>query len=295
MEKTKICSKCGEEKPATTDYFYKNKDGKFGVARRCKECVKADARQYHEKHKESNNARHREYSKQYYLDNKEKELKRNKAHREAYKDHYKETSKVYYELNKERILETTKTYQREHREERSAHAKIYNEANKERIKEQKQQYYLENKERILARCKEYTLRDPEKTKLRNREWAKNNKDKHNMRKQRRRSRQLKLPTTLTEQQWQFTKDWFGNKCCYCGSERKLEQEHFIPVTSSGGYTHDNIVCACKSCNNSKGTKPFDEWYPTHKDYSPERERRIFEFLNHVANCDDNTTQQLSIL
>ena len=38
---TKVCTKCGEEKPATTEYFFKDKRGKYGIAARCKECCLA--------------------------------------------------------------------------------------------------------------------------------------------------------------------------------------------------------------------------------------------------------------
>ncbi len=38
MGKTKICTKCGRELPATKEYFYKNKGGKYGLDSKCKEC-----------------------------------------------------------------------------------------------------------------------------------------------------------------------------------------------------------------------------------------------------------------
>lgn len=39
MNRTKICTVCGMELPATTKYFYKNTQGKYGLLGRCKECV----------------------------------------------------------------------------------------------------------------------------------------------------------------------------------------------------------------------------------------------------------------
>ena len=35
----KKCSKCGEEKPATPEYFHRQKKGKYGVVTTCRECV----------------------------------------------------------------------------------------------------------------------------------------------------------------------------------------------------------------------------------------------------------------
>ena len=34
----KTCTKCGETLPATTEYFHKNKTGKYGLRSRCKKC-----------------------------------------------------------------------------------------------------------------------------------------------------------------------------------------------------------------------------------------------------------------
>ena len=35
---TRICTKCGEEKPATTEFFFANNTAKHGLASRCKRC-----------------------------------------------------------------------------------------------------------------------------------------------------------------------------------------------------------------------------------------------------------------
>ena len=35
---TKVCTKCGEEKSATPEFFHKKKNGKFGVRSDCREC-----------------------------------------------------------------------------------------------------------------------------------------------------------------------------------------------------------------------------------------------------------------
>lgn len=36
--KTKVCTKCGEEKPETTEYFHRDKNGRCGLLAICKEC-----------------------------------------------------------------------------------------------------------------------------------------------------------------------------------------------------------------------------------------------------------------
>jgi 5-methylcytosine-specific restriction endonuclease McrA len=89
MEDVKIkkCSQCGEDKIASSEYFYRNKGYKDGIRSECKECV-------------------REYSKEYRKNNKDEIKEYNKEYRENNKEYYKEykenNSDKYNEGNKRR-------------------------------------------------------------------------------------------------------------------------------------------------------------------------------------------------
>lgn len=50
---TKICGTCHEEKPATTDYFHKNKNGRNGLSSICRPCRNEYLRQLRLKIKNS--------------------------------------------------------------------------------------------------------------------------------------------------------------------------------------------------------------------------------------------------
>ena len=71
----------------------------------------------------------------------------------------KEWSKQYYEDNKQRILAQNKQYNKEHKEERKAYNKEYSKAwyqrNKEKEREKSKRYQEENKEEIKAKAKIY--------------------------------------------------------------------------------------------------------------------------------------------
>jgi len=45
----KSCTKCGLIKPATLEFFYSNKRGKFGLTPRCKPCVNEDNAEQHQR------------------------------------------------------------------------------------------------------------------------------------------------------------------------------------------------------------------------------------------------------
>ena len=80
-----------------------------------------------------------------------------------------------------------------------------------------------------------------------------------------------LPRDFTTKDWRAAQKFFNNKCAYCGAKGKMTQDHFIPVKKGGGYTRDNIVPACGSCNCSKGAKDPYKWLVTKK----------LEFLTYV--------------
>ncbi len=77
-EGMKKCSKCGEWKPATAGYFYRDKTVACGIRSVCKECQ----REYRQKNKD----RYREYYNEYYQKNK---------------DRIRECHNEYYQKNKD--------------------------------------------------------------------------------------------------------------------------------------------------------------------------------------------------
>ena len=219
MDDLKKCTKCGQEKPATNEYFSKQKGGKNGLSSSCKQCYKLYAQQ-----------------------NAESIRERKKKYRQENHEHIKEVSRIYREQNKEFI-------------------KKYRQENADYLKE-----YLK-------------------------EYCKSNKDKCKTRRNRYRSLKRQLPSTLTAVQWHKIKETFNNRCAYCNKQTNLAQEHFIPLSKGGEYTHNNIIPACKSCNSSKGNKDFFEWYPQYKYYSKKREKKILKLLNY----EENGVQQLQLI
>lgn len=61
----------------------------------------------------------------------------------------------------------------------------------------------------------------------------------------------------------------GRTCLYCAAAPATTVDHVVPIIRGGSNHLANLVPACKSCNSSKGAKPFDEWWPT-----MERARRL---------------------
>jgi 5-methylcytosine-specific restriction endonuclease McrA len=248
MEKTKVCTRCGIEYPATSEYFYLDKRRKNGLRAKCKLC-------------------HSKEGKKYYLGNKE---------------WFNEFCKNHYEENKEEYLKRQS---------------IYRIKNKDKISKYHKEYHAKNRDEMLIKSKEKYKKRIEYYKEKHRQYSKifhkteRGKQISNINCQKRHARKKELDATFTIEEWNECKRYFNNKCCYCGNESKLQQDHFIALSKDGEYTINNIVPACQSCNNSKNDGNFFKWYPRQGFYNKKREQKILRYLNYDAKTKK---QQLAL-
>jgi hypothetical protein len=106
MSDNKTCTRCGEEKPATLEYFHKRE----GEALRadCKVCRIQSAKAHYIANKEAIS----EYGKAYYEANREAVIEKSKARYEANREAVIERVTAYREANREAINEQKKAYYR---------------------------------------------------------------------------------------------------------------------------------------------------------------------------------------
>lgn len=99
--------------------------------------------------------------------------------------------------------------------------------------------------------------------------------------ERRRAMEAGLPNTLRVSDWQYALEYFGNGCAYCARmDGTMTQDHFIPVTRGGGYTPDNIVPACLSCNSRKNRSMPKDWC------TKEQVAVVEEYFRHINSIDN---------
>jgi len=179
-----------------------------------------------------------------------------------------------YGQNPAKGKEKAQRYRQRHPEVVQAQTQRYQAEHAEALKEARKQWGQKNKPLLAATARRYRRNNPQKVKERNqkhwqanreereaavREWIAANRERHRLsgriRSQRRRTLKHMLPATLTSEQWEAIKVAYHHRCAYCGTKpEKLTQDHVIPISKGGGYTADNIVPACGSCNSSKGTR-----------------------------------------
>lgn len=258
--KLKECTKCKRELPMTLMYFRADKRLKSGLRSDCKECCGSSFTEI------------KKAKKGYKIcADCERELL-------ATKDNFTGNRTLKDGLN---------SYCKMCKHKRDA---IYRKNNREKIIESELARQRRNKEHVAKTKRKYRKRNKDKIKEYFREYAKANADKFVKYTQKRNALKKQLPSTLSNGQWEEIKEYFHHKCAYCNSKRKITQDHFVPLSKGGEYTHNNIIPACTSCNSSKHNKSFFEWYPNYEHYSKQRENKILNFLGYYKS----NTQQLSI-
>ena len=276
----KKCSQCEEILPLTIEYFrLRNKDVEGIFHGKCKSCANLNQQTYRRENIVSVSTNSKRYRKE------------NEIPIAAHK-------KIYNDTNKESIHEKCRQYRLANRERDIQDRKD----NIDFYRERDRKYYQDHKEMINDNRRKVRLLNKEHVNERQRKYYHEHrgiigtlskirmKGKANIYWQRRRAKKKSLPATLTDQQWDSAREYFNNCCAYCGKEKPLEKDHFLALSNDGPYTEDNIVPACKSCNSSKGNRPFSAWYPMHRYFSKKRESNIFKYLGYHKGV-----QQLSLV
>jgi 5-methylcytosine-specific restriction endonuclease McrA len=82
---------------------------------------------------------------------------------------------------------------------------------------------------------------------------------------------------------QARKQEFNNCCAYCGDEPNfLTIDHIVPRSQGGTNDPDNLLPACKNCNESKGSRSLSNWY-TARNYRYTMQR--WEKIKSVLGID----------
>lgn len=152
----KICSKCGKEYPATTEYFYKNSKCKDGLSTWCITCHK-EYRQIYVKQHQKEIQEYKEKQKQN-PEYKEKHNKQSLDYYEKHKENINVKQKQYYKQNRDKIIKqvqdnyASKTF--EEKQKLKEYQRNYRETNKDYIKQQRKNFRKQNKDKLAKQDKQ---------------------------------------------------------------------------------------------------------------------------------------------
>ena len=155
--------------------------------------------------------------------------------------------------------------------------------NHEKYLDKHQEWRSNNKENIRVYHKHYNKVNKEIRNAYGRQYYANNKEIYIIKDQRRRALIANLPNDFTKEDWKNVLNLFNYECAYCGSTEDITQDHIIPVKKGGGYTVNNIIPACRTCNCSKQDTDMEEWFRYQDSFTKERLSNIKAIQNMVAS------------
>jgi 5-methylcytosine-specific restriction endonuclease McrA len=134
--------------------------------------------------------------------------------------------------------------------------KRYRTENPELLAERERRYRETHEDQIAAKDRRYREADPERQARRHRVYRQANPEKKAAIKKRRAERQAASPVRHTEHDVlaQYVRQ--GGRCYWCGGDLSdgYETDHVIPLAKGGSDGPENIVVACRPCNQAKGSK-----------------------------------------
>lgn len=224
----KTCTKCGEEKPATLEYFYKHPQKRDGLTPRCRDC----------------HARARgciPFSEREILPEVSEGYKRCskcKQEKPATPEYFNKKAMARDGLHSW-CLECRGMYACE-----------------------RYASDVEYREKLLARTSEYEARPESRKKKRARERERytNNPEVRQKKKATNHRRRAAEGTYSPEDVQSQYKSQRG-KCWHCGVSvgDDYHVDHLIPIAKGGTNNANNIVISCAVCNLSKGSKLTKDW------------------------------------
>ena len=82
---------------------------------------------------------------------------------------------------------------------------------------------------------------------------------------------------------QSIKEKWNYECAYCGSEENLTLDHITPTSKGGSDRVTNVLCACHSCNHSKGHQMWSEWFLSQDFFDKEKLSKIIEWQKQIGD------------
>lgn len=235
MPDLKRCSKCGEWKPATREFFEPRHDRGMrlrGVCRICRETL--------------NHARYERY-------------------RRSHSDAVRARSRAWKEKNPDRCREHDRTRYAKHTAKRLAATKKWRVENRDRARELSVTWRKNNPEKAAdsarKRSKRWRIHHPDAARAYHQMYVKQHADAYAAAARRRRAKKVAASGNHTAADIRRIYHEQQGLCFYCKIELtgRFHVDHMVPLDRGGSDWPDNLCCACQSCNLRKHTKTAEEF------------------------------------
>lgn len=84
---------------------------------------------------------------------------------------------------------------------------------------------------------------------------------------------------------------WGGLCAYCRCNRATTLDHLKPKSRGGSSLRSNLVPACQSCNHSKGSRNWLEWFEEQDFYNDTAKELIEEWISNKRFIEEELDEQ----
>lgn len=232
----KRCSKRDHYKPATSEFFARNKNSKDGFHWWCKDCVREYAKDHPETSKKANDKFNQLHPKA--------RAEAVKRYRVRHPERKRQQKRDYAKKHPDKVKAVNKRNYEKHKEVRKASQRDYSKTENGRLAARR--HYHKHRDTILVQKKDYAAKNPLKMRA---HWQNmralrvNAEGKHT---------QGDIAQMYEEQE---------GRCGYCGITLfdDYHVDHMQPVSRGGTNWPDNLIVCCPDCNLSKNKKTYEEW------------------------------------
>ncbi len=154
----------------------------------------------------------------------------------------KRSTKLWILNNPEKAKQASRNWRHRNPEKYKTSLAQSRSKRKDEIKEYNRLYLVNNREKVNELQRENARRNPER--------SKNNNAK-------RRARKKDCQTYFISKR-ELLK-LYGSPCFVCGSIKRIQLDHVIPIARNGNHSIGNLIPLCQKCNASKHDSFFMEW------------------------------------
>ena len=86
---------------------------------------------------------------------------------------------------------------------------------------------------------------------------------------------------------------WGGLCAYCRCERATTLDHLKPKSRGGSSLRSNLVPACQSCNHSKGSENWLEWFQRQEFYNSDAQELIEDWVSNKRFIEEELDERIT--
>lgn len=255
---TKLCRKCNEEFPATTEFFNKC-NAKGSISNECKRCQSARHKAWREKRTQNPIIRTFKHCPLCNLDIPldDDHFSRNKGTSDGYYGFCKSCRSKSRNM---RYL-SDPVYASKERERSRNHFYNHIDAHREKRKSQ----YRSNPQKAIDDARQWRLDHPERYREQQRNYKyhhyRANRESYRVYCANRRARMKQVSGAHSTDDIKRQYKAQRGKCYYCGAKvgGKYHVDHVVPISRGGDNSPSNLVITCPHCNLSKNDRLPHEW------------------------------------